>query len=376
MKTLAKERQTDIKYDIAWTSLGEYLEHLQIARHRAERRVASSAPPRRASTCSAKSTRSAPTRSSSRCRRIVRTGDGGRRARRRCVAHLRAGHVRGDRRTRGDLVPKPRAAAARTSRTCAAKAIACSKRWTRRSTIARRAQIPVEIYHLKAAGKSNWDKIDAGDRAHRQGARRKVCASPPTCTRTPRARPASTPRCRPGCRTADTKPGCKRLKDPKIRARVIAEMRAPGRDWENLLFAAGSADNMLLIGFKTDKLKPLTGKRLSEVAKMRGKSPEDTAIDLVIEDGTRIETRVFPDVRRQRAQADQAAVHEFRIGCRIVGAGRRVPAIEHAPARVRQLRAACSAVTCAMKTHLAAGGRAPSHVVARGQSRAQATVAC
>src|SRR5262249_40865666 len=84
----------------------------------------------------------------------------------------------------------------------------------------------------------------------------------------------------------------KRLKDPKIRARVIKEMRDPHTDWENLYLHAG-ADGVLLLGFKSDKLKPLTGKRLSEVAKMRGTSPEDTIIDLVIEDNSRVEAAYF-----------------------------------------------------------------------------------
>ncbi len=84
-----------------------------------------------------------------------------------------------------------------------------------------------------------------------------------------------------------------RLKKPEIRARVIKEMRDPNADFESLLLAAGSAERVLLIGFKTDKLKPLTGKTLAEVAKMRGVSPEDAAIDLVIEDHTRIGTAYF-----------------------------------------------------------------------------------
>ena len=78
----------------------------------------------------------------------------------------------------------------------------------------------------------------------------------------------------------------KRLKDPADpRARLVKEMRTPSNDWENLLLLAGSPDNVLLIGFKNPKLKPLTGKTLAEVAQMRGKSPEETAMDLVIEDG-------------------------------------------------------------------------------------------
>ena len=70
-------------------------------------------------------------------------------------------------------------------------------------------------------------------------------------------------------------------------------MRDPDADWENLLQLAGGPDKVLLIGFKNPKLKPLTGKTLAEVAKMRGTAPEDTAIDLVIEDDSRVGTVYF-----------------------------------------------------------------------------------
>ena len=83
-----------------------------------------------------------------------------------------------------------------------------------------------------------------------------------------------------------------RLKDPATRARVAAEMRKPG-DWENLLLAAGKPDNVLLVAFNTEALKPLTGKTLAEVARLRGKSPEETAMDLVVEDHSRIGTVYF-----------------------------------------------------------------------------------
>ena len=83
------------------------------------------------------------------------------------------------------------------------------------------------------------------------------------------------------------------LKKPDVRKKVIAEMRDPNANWESLLLAAGSPERVLLIGFKTEKLKPLTGKTLAEVAKMRGVSPEDAAIDLVIEDHTRVGTAYF-----------------------------------------------------------------------------------
>jgi N-acyl-D-amino-acid deacylase len=70
-------------------------------------------------------------------------------------------------------------------------------------------------------------------------------------------------------------------------------MRRPGNDWENLLYAAGSADRVILVGFKTEALKPLTGRTLASVAEERGASPEETAIDLVIEDDSRVETVYF-----------------------------------------------------------------------------------
>ena len=95
-----------------------------------------------------------------------------------------------------------------------------------------------------------------------------------------------------------------RLKDPAVRKRVITEMRGPGDDWENLYHFAGP-EGVILVGFVKEHLKPLTGKTLGAVAKMRGKSPEETAIDLVIEDGSRVGAVYFlmseDNVRRQTA---------------------------------------------------------------------------
>ena len=83
-------------------------------------------------------------------------------------------------------------------------------------------------------------------------------------------------------------------------------MSTPTDDWENLYLAAGSADKVLLVGFKNDALKPLTGKTLAEVAVMRGKSPEETAMDLVIEDGSRVDAVYFimaeDNIRKKIAQ--------------------------------------------------------------------------
>ena len=96
-----------------------------------------------------------------------------------------------------------------------------------------------------------------------------------------------------------------RLKDPAIRERVRKEMTTPTDKWESLYLAAGSPDKVLLVGFKSDQLKPYTGKTLAEVAKLRGTSPEDTAMDLVIEDGSRVSTIYFlmseANVRKQIA---------------------------------------------------------------------------
>jgi N-acyl-D-amino-acid deacylase len=84
-----------------------------------------------------------------------------------------------------------------------------------------------------------------------------------------------------------------RLKDPATRKRVKKEMSENAQDWENLFYLAGSPERIILVAFKNEKLKPLTGKTLGEVAKMRGKSPQETAMDLVIEDDTRVGTVYF-----------------------------------------------------------------------------------
>ncbi len=95
----------------------------------------------------------------------------------------------------------------------------------------------------------------------------------------------------------------KRLQDPAIREGVRREMSTPTDKWENLYLAAGSADRVILVGFKNDKLKPLTGKTLAEVSKLRGQSPEETAMDLVVEDGSRVGAVYFlmseENVRKQ-----------------------------------------------------------------------------
>ena len=169
-------------------------------------------------------------------------------------------------------------------------------------TIAREAKIPAEFYHLKAAGQPNWGKLDAliqkieGARA----AGLRITADMYTYTAAQTGLDAAMP---PWVQEGGYQAWAKRLRDPLIRERVKREMDTPSDRWENLFLAAGSPDHILLVGFKSDKLKPLTGKTLAEVAKLRGTSPEETAMDLVIEDGSRVSTVYFlmseDNVRKQ-----------------------------------------------------------------------------
>jgi N-acyl-D-amino-acid deacylase len=159
-------------------------------------------------------------------------------------------------------------------------------------TIAREAKVPAEIYHLKAAGQVNWPKMDEAirrvDAARAAGLQ--IGADMYTYTAGATGLDAAMPT---WVQAGGYDEWRKRLMDPVIRARVLAEMRAPSDTWENLIRLAGSPDRVLLIGFKNEKLKPLTGKTLAEVARLRGTTPEEAAIDLVIEDGSRVATIYF-----------------------------------------------------------------------------------
>ncbi|MDQ6802895.1 MAG: D-aminoacylase [Acidobacteriota bacterium] len=172
-------------------------------------------------------------------------------------------------------------------------------------TIAREAGVHAEIYHLKAAGQQNWPKMD--DVIRRVEAARanglRISADMYTYTAGATGLDAAMPT---WVQEGGLEEWRKRLQDPATRARVIQEMRTPSDAWENLMMLAGSPDRVLLVGFRSDKLKPLTGKTLAEVAQMRGVSPEDAAIDLVIEDDSRIETIYFviseDNIRKQIRQ--------------------------------------------------------------------------
>jgi len=159
-------------------------------------------------------------------------------------------------------------------------------------TIAREAKIPAEVYHLKAAGRENWPKLDAAIKKieDARAAGLKITADMYTYTAGQTGLDAVMP---PWVQEGGYNAWAERLRDSKIRERVKREMNTPSKDWENFFLATGSPDKILLIGFKNPKLKNLTGKTLAEVAKMRGTSPEDTAMDLVIEDGSRVSTVYF-----------------------------------------------------------------------------------
>lgn len=167
--------------------------------------------------------------------------------------------------------------------------------------ISRASGAPAEIYHLKAAGKSNWAKLDAAIariEAARAGGQR-ITADMYTYTAGSTGLDAAMPT---WVQAGGVEAWIGRLKDPATRARVIVEMRAAQPTFENLYRHAG-AEGTLLVGFKNPALKPLTGKTLAEVAKARGVSPEDAAIDLVIEDGSRVQVVYFlmseANVKRQ-----------------------------------------------------------------------------
>jgi len=157
--------------------------------------------------------------------------------------------------------------------------------------ISRRSGAPAEIYHLKASGKENWGKLDAAlariEAARASGLR--ITADMYTYPASSTGLDAAMPT---WVQAGGVEQWIARLKDPATRAKVIAEMRSGTPSFENLQRGAG-AEGTLLVGFKNPKLKPLTGKTLAQVARERGVSPEDAAIDLVIEDGSRVQVVYF-----------------------------------------------------------------------------------
>ena len=159
-------------------------------------------------------------------------------------------------------------------------------------TIAKEADIHAEVYHLKAAGKNNWNKMDSIikriEQARADGLN--ITADMYTYTAGATGLTASFP---PSLQDGGFGKLWERLHDPGIRAKMKIAFNTDAKDWNNSGFAAGSPDNILLLGFKQDSLKKYIGKSLAEVANIRGKSYEETAMDLIVQDSTRIETAYF-----------------------------------------------------------------------------------
>jgi N-acyl-D-amino-acid deacylase len=170
--------------------------------------------------------------------------------------------------------------------------------------VSRRTGVAAEIYHLKVSGRSNWHKLEAAiakiEEARTSGLH--ITADMYTYPASSTGLDATMP---PWVQEGGHRAWIERLKTPIIREQVKREMVTPSDEWDNTLLAVGSAEKVLLIRFKSEALKPLTGKSLAEVAAMRGVSPEEAAIDLVIEDDSNVGCVFFTmsedNIRRQIA---------------------------------------------------------------------------
>ena len=301
MKRDLKERQADIKFDYTWTTLGQYLDHL------VQRGVSTNV----ASFVSAATVRAheigydnrPPTAEElDRMRGHGRTAmDEGAMGLTTALIYIPGVFARTD-----ELVELAKVASQsggmyvshmRSEGNRLLEAI------DETLTIAREANIRAEIYHLKASGESNWPKMAAAiekiETARKQGL--DVTADMYTYTAGSTGLDAAMP---PWVQEGGYRAWAQRLRDPKVRARVRKDMTTPQDVWENLMLAAGG-DGTLLVGFKSEALRQYAGKTLGEVARLRGTSLQDTAMDLVVEDGSRVQVVYFlmseENVRRQIA---------------------------------------------------------------------------
>jgi N-acyl-D-amino-acid deacylase len=170
--------------------------------------------------------------------------------------------------------------------------------------IAREAHIPAEIYHLKAAGQANWPKMDQViatiEKARAEGLA--ITADMYTYEAGSTGLDASMP---PWVLDGGYDAAYKRLSDPAMRKKIAQAIRTPSTEWENLFLAAGSPERVLLVEFKSEALKPLTGRTLAQAAAARGEDPVDTIMNLVLEDRSRVGTVYFmmseENIRKQIA---------------------------------------------------------------------------
>jgi N-acyl-D-amino-acid deacylase len=158
--------------------------------------------------------------------------------------------------------------------------------------IAREAKIPAEIYHLKAAGERNWSKMDkviaAVETARREGL--KITADMYTYPAGSTGLDAAMP---PWALDGGYDALYKRLRDPETRQKLKTAIVTPTDEWENLYLAAGSPERVLLVEFRNEALRHLTGKTLAEAARVRNEDPVETILNLVLEDQSRVGTVYF-----------------------------------------------------------------------------------
>jgi len=289
MKQEQAERQGDIKFDIVWTTLGEYLDHLTT------RGISTNV----ASFVSAATVRVNEIGSVNRAPTPEELD--------RMRAHVRRAMDEGAMGLTSALIYTPGVFAKTDELVELAKVASASggmyishmrsegnrllEAIDEVVTIARDAHIRAEIYHLKAAGKENWPRLDDAikriEAAQKEGL--EITADMYTYTAGSTGLDASMP---PWVQEGGYKEWAKRLQDPKVRERLRREMTTPTDAWENLLLAAGG-EGALLVGFKNEALRGYAGKTLAEVARLRGKPVPDTAMDLVVEDGSRVQVVYF-----------------------------------------------------------------------------------
>ena len=302
MKREMVEEQGDLRFDVEWTTLGEYLEHLE--RKGVSCNVASLVGATTVRVHELGYADRAPTPDElARMQQLVRDAmEEGAFGVGSALIYAPAFYARTD-----ELVALCEAAAPYGGRYFS-HLRSEGNRWLEALDelieVARRARIGAEIYHFKAAGRGNWDKVGAAI-ARVEAARAgglDVTANLYTYVAGATGFDAAMP---PWVQEGGYKAWAGRLKDPAVRARVAREMTTPTDAWESLYLLAGGAGHVVCAGFKNEALKPLTGRTLAEIAKQRGKSPEETAMDLVIEDGTRVSVIYFlmseENVRRQIA---------------------------------------------------------------------------
>jgi len=289
MKKEQTERQGDIKFDITWTTLGEYLDHL-VSRG-ISTNVASFVSAATVRVHELGSINRAPTAEElDRMRGHVRRAmDEGAMGLTSALIYTPGTFARTD-----ELVELAKVAS-ESGGMCISHMRSEGNRLLEAIdevvTIAREARIRAEIYHLKAAGKENWGKL-ADAIARIEAARKEgleITADMYTYTAGSTGLDASMP---PWVQEGGYREWARRLQDPKVRERLRREMATPTDAWENLLLSAGG-EGALLVGFKNEALRGYAGKTLAEVAQQRGKSVQETAMDLVVEDGSRVQVVYF-----------------------------------------------------------------------------------